>query len=308
MKPLYPVLAFSALLFTAAYAPAQTLTSYGSGGFGLNSTYARLYNPATTVTFRGKITGVEVASPLNGAGNSVRIIVKTRAGGSSLVELGPEWFVNHQLVKLHPRDNVTVTGSKIDIDGRGSIMARRVVVGRKALVLRDVHGNPFWNANTPSVSPALVTNSNGSAQEIVVTQPATSSQETTTAPVVAPPIANATVRVQPYDSPSSVYMSPASVEGIIDHFVNNNGNDFMILNIGGAMKTVYIGPDWYIEHQDVVLNPGDMVTATVLAPVGNPNSPAYAESISDNGATIVLQNIVGGSTWAPWSPSSYNPD
>ncbi len=153
MRPLLSTFIAGAVLTTAHLAPAQKIQNYGSGGFGLASTYAKLYDPTTTVSFAGRITGITVASPMNGAGNSVRVVVKAKNGGSSLVELGPEWYVNNQRVKLHLKDKVVVHGSKVMLDGRGSIMASRVSKGKQSLVLRDTSGRPFWNATAFAVRP-----------------------------------------------------------------------------------------------------------------------------------------------------------
>ena len=307
MKPLYVPLA-GALILTAAFAPAQKLANMGSEGFGLSSSYAKLYDPATVTTFHGKITGVLVASPINGSGNSVRIVVKTKSGGSSLVEVGPQWFVNHQNVKLKTKQNVTVTGSKIMLDGRGSIMARKIVVGRKALVLRNAHGDPYWAANSPAFGPAFVMSPTdytvGPANRSSAAQPMTNTAPTQTIPPTRIP-------VMPYNANQPVYMAPAYVSGTIDHFDDVNGNIFMTMNIAGVDKSVFLGPDWYIQRQDITLNPGDIITATILAPLGQPNSAAYAQSITDNGQTIFLRNNVGQSIWAPWfsypSVAGYNP-
>lgn len=283
MKPLFATLLAGATLLTAI-APAQRLTSYGSGGFGMNSPYAKLYSTSTVVTFRGKITGVTIGAPIGGAGNSVRIVVKSTNGGSSLVELGPEWFVKNQSVKLKPKSNVTVTGSKIMLDGRGSIMAQKVVVGRKSLVLRDASGNPYWAANSMAFSVAPVS-SGTAAQEI--------------SNVNGAPVRN--VQVLPVGGTQPVFAAPAVATGMIDHFnFADNGDVYMIVNVNGVMRNVYLGPNWYIQRQDAVLNPGDFVTMNLLTPINDPNRASYAQSVSANGQTMFFRNNSGAVTWAPW--------
>src|SRR5689334_10400078 len=116
------------LLTGIASAQKPRLTS-GTSGAGIDNPYARLWNETWVLNFNGRITGINVGPPAkNDTGNTVQIIVLSPNGGSSFIELGPQWYVDHQTTKLHVGDKVQVTGSKIMRDHRGSIMAGKIVV------------------------------------------------------------------------------------------------------------------------------------------------------------------------------------
>jgi hypothetical protein len=291
MRPLVSTLIVGAVVATAALSTAQNrrISIQGSGGFGLTSAYARLYDPATIVTFAGRITGITVASPMQGAGNSVRLVVKAKNGGSSLVELGPQWYVNNQRVKLHLKDRVTVYGSKVMLDGRGSIMASRVLKGRQTLVLRDNSGRPYWSA-VLAVTPSAVNSQGSSAQQIMAQQ------------------ATRRIPLMPYDSNQTVFANPTQVNGTISNLGVNNGQVFATVTLGGGeAQTVYLGPLWYLERQDFTISPGDTVMISELTPIPNPNHIVYAQRLSENGSTIVLRDDTGQMMWQPFVPTTIRP-
>jgi len=284
--------ALAGTLALSALAPAQRLVSYGSGGFGMNSAYAKLYNRATVVTFHGKISGITIGSPMAGVANSVRLIVRSTNGGSSLVEVGPQWFVNYQPLKFHVKDKVTVTGSKIFIDGRGSIMAQKIVIGRQAMVLRSVAGQPFWAATEPSHSQSYIVAPNETSG--TAAQPLVSSDNSGQAIAAAVP---QQLAVLPVNATVPVYMTPALVNGVVDHFAEVNGNIFMYLEANPVASVVDLGPAWYISRQDVTVNPGDVVVANVYVPLPNPSGIAYAQSVTAGNGTLYLLNDVGMANW-----------
>lgn len=126
---------------------AQTSKQDRTGGYSINSEYGRLYNPRTVVTFTGRVTGLSISPPFRGMDPAATLIVKASNGGSMLVDLGPAWYINHQSSVVQLKDSVKVTGSKVLINGHGTVLASRVVVNRsQAMVLRDTGGYPVWDA------------------------------------------------------------------------------------------------------------------------------------------------------------------
>src|SRR5204862_161520 len=83
--------------------------------------------------FSGTVTGMQISPPMNGMDAGVSILVKSSNGGTSLVHLGPFWFVNNLKPAIHVKDKVTVTGSKILVNNRTAILASTVAIGNKLL-------------------------------------------------------------------------------------------------------------------------------------------------------------------------------
>lgn len=118
----------------------------GSGGFGYDSPYNRHYTPSTVITFSGVVTGRTVSPPVDGMAEAVLLLVRSSNGGTSLVDLGPAWFVNHQVAQIRVRDIVKVTGSKVILGAKPVILANQVVRANQVLALRDPSGVPYWSA------------------------------------------------------------------------------------------------------------------------------------------------------------------
>jgi hypothetical protein len=71
--------------------------------------------------------------------------VRTQAGPLS-VHLGPTWFIDNLDTRLGVGDRVTVTGSKVTLNGAPVLIAARVQLGDDVLELRDETGRPHWAA------------------------------------------------------------------------------------------------------------------------------------------------------------------
>lgn len=61
------------------------------------------------------------------------------------VHLGPTWFLQREGIELAKGDEIEVTGSVIDSDGKSILIAREVKKGQKVLKLRDEQGVPAWS-------------------------------------------------------------------------------------------------------------------------------------------------------------------
>lgn len=148
MKPLLTLTALAAL---ASFAPAQTVRLTGSGGYGIDSEYARLYSRSRQIVFTGKVVGKSISAPKAGMAESVFLIVKASNGGNSQVYLGPRWYVADQVAKINTGDRIKVIGSKVRLGDGYTILARQVVDPRnRVLTLRDLAGAPYWAYNRPS--------------------------------------------------------------------------------------------------------------------------------------------------------------
>jgi len=155
MKKVYLGLLVSAAMAASAVAPCQKAQTIRSGGYEWGSPYNKLYSPSTVITFTGKVTGVQVMQPMSGMDDGALVLVKLANGGTSLVDLGPAWYVNNQPITINVGDRITVTGSKVIVDKRGTVLARKVQKGNDVLLLRDTAGDPLWWAyrNYPNGVP-----------------------------------------------------------------------------------------------------------------------------------------------------------
>lgn len=264
------LVAFFALATVPAV--AQQLAIYGSGGYGFDSPYSRLYNPNTVIRFTGKVTGKTKGSPMSNTGESMRIIMKASNGGSTLVEVGPSWYVAQQPMRINVGDRLTIVGSKVMLDNRGTVMASQITKGRSGMVLRDANGTPYW-AGSRVATTGVAVDTQTPAQR---------------------------VPVLPLDANRPIYAAPGVLNGTIDHFNIQNGQVFMIMDIGGNPTNVYLGPLWYLQRQDVVLSPGDAVTVNVLTPLSGGQGYVYAQTLTNGSTTLMLRNNTGTNMWAPW--------
>jgi hypothetical protein len=147
-----PLLTLTALVALASIAPAQTVKVAGSGGYGVDSPYNRLYNRSRQIVFTGKVVGKSISAPMKGMAESVSLIVKSPNGGNSQVQLGPRWYVADQVAKINLGDRVKVIGSKVRMGDGYTILARQVVDPRnRVLTLRDLGGAPYWAYNRTGV-------------------------------------------------------------------------------------------------------------------------------------------------------------
>ena len=132
-------------LTVATEALAQRgMMSKGGGGWGSGSQYARMYNPQTIETITGEVVSVDKITPIKGMSYGVHIVVKTDKE-TIPVHLGPGWYIENQDVKIVPKDNIEVKGSRITFEGKPALIAAEVKKGDEVLTLRDANGFPAWS-------------------------------------------------------------------------------------------------------------------------------------------------------------------
>lgn len=116
----------------------------GSGGWGMETQYGRMYDPNTVERIAGQVAGVETITPAKGMANGVHLLVKTDRETVS-VHLGPLWYIENQDITIEPEDKIEVRGSRITFEGRPVIIAAEVRKGGEILELRDKKGFPVWS-------------------------------------------------------------------------------------------------------------------------------------------------------------------
>lgn len=125
--------------------PFFGLAQRGSGGWGSNTNYNRLYNTTTVIEIKGNIEKVEKIIPEKGMSTGIHLTMKTAKNELISVHLGPNWFLDNQDVHFIVGDAITVNGSKVSYENKPAIIAKTIEKGDYILELRDDKGFPKWN-------------------------------------------------------------------------------------------------------------------------------------------------------------------
>jgi hypothetical protein len=138
------VVSILSLLVSIDLVAQQGVNWRGGRGWGMGSTYSRMFNPSTIDTISGEVLRVDAITPMKGMSYGVHLMVKTDRETLS-VHLGPAWYVENQDTKIEPKDKIEVIGSRITLEGKPVIIAAEVMKGDEVLKLRDKNGFPFWS-------------------------------------------------------------------------------------------------------------------------------------------------------------------
>jgi len=120
------------------------MIAFAVGLSGIPDTLAqRDYDAKTVETIGGKVLSIENTTPAKKRGDWVDLVLQTEKE-TIAVQLGPAWYVNKQTPRIEANDTITVTGSRLTVDGRTAIVAANVTKGNELLKLRDDNGVPVW--------------------------------------------------------------------------------------------------------------------------------------------------------------------
>ena len=122
---------FAACVFTAAQTPQS-------------SKPVPKYDTATEVTLKGVIAETtDRICPVSG-GLGFHFMLKQADGKLIEVHVSTTKFVKDYELSLKRGDDVKVVGSKVQMDGVDTILAREVVRGNETFAFRDKDGKPAW--------------------------------------------------------------------------------------------------------------------------------------------------------------------
>jgi hypothetical protein len=116
----------------------------GSGGWGMGTSYGKMYNPKTVETVSGEVVSVDKIVPMKRMSYGIHLMVKTDKE-TIAVHLGPGWYIENQDVKIEPEEKIEVKGSRITFEGKPAIIAAEIKKGNEILKLRDENGFPVWS-------------------------------------------------------------------------------------------------------------------------------------------------------------------
>jgi len=135
MKSPHTILLATVLFSACVFATAQTPQS---------SKPAPKYDTATEVTLKGVIAETtDRICPVSG-GLGFHFMLKQADGKLIEVHVSTTKFVKDYELSLKRGDDVKVVGSKVQMDGVDTILAREVVRGNETLAFRDKDGKPAW--------------------------------------------------------------------------------------------------------------------------------------------------------------------
>jgi hypothetical protein len=118
----------------------------GSGGWGAETPYARLYDPTREQTISGQVTSLETAPPLPDMAPGMQMLMQTEDGQAIRVHTGPAWYLERQDGMLQENTRVQVTGVLTEVEGQPVLIAREVRFNGQVLTLRDAQGLPMWSS------------------------------------------------------------------------------------------------------------------------------------------------------------------
>ncbi len=131
------------MFFTSSLALAAWKGYRGSGGWGMGTSYQRMYNPASVETLTGTVEAVDKVIPMKGMSYGVHLQLKTQKE-TIPVHLGPGWYIERLDMKIEKGDKIEVKASRATMMGKPVIIAAEVKKGESVLKLRDENGIPVW--------------------------------------------------------------------------------------------------------------------------------------------------------------------
>jgi len=104
------------------------------------------YDLATETTISGTVDAVQTMQPPGrgmGGGGGIHLVFNVSTGPIA-VHVGPAAYVQSKSFTFEKGDALTVTGSKVTMNGEEVVIAREIVKGDQRLTLRDAKGFPLW--------------------------------------------------------------------------------------------------------------------------------------------------------------------
>ena len=116
------------------------------GGWGVDTPYGRLYDPAKEQIISGQVVSIETSAPMPGMAPGMLMLVQTDDGKNTRVQVGPTWYLERQDLDVKENTRVQITGARAEIEGQPVLMAREVQFDGQVLTLRDAQGMPMWSS------------------------------------------------------------------------------------------------------------------------------------------------------------------
>ena len=121
-----------------------TIIATMAGLIASSAVAQRNYDPKTVETVEGKVVSVEKTSPSAQRGHGVHLMLQTDKETIE-VRLGPAGYLEKQTMQIAANDTITVTGSRVTMEGKPAIIAAQIKKGNEVLKLRNENGVPAWS-------------------------------------------------------------------------------------------------------------------------------------------------------------------
>jgi hypothetical protein len=126
------------LLLCATLAGAQKTTASESGG--------PKYDLHSEIKTKGIVDEVKML-PFGTRKDVTQLIIKS-GDDKIFIYVCPKPFQEEMGISFSKGDEITVTGSKVKLEGSDVILARELVRGTDTLMFRDGKGGPVWDSRT----------------------------------------------------------------------------------------------------------------------------------------------------------------
>jgi hypothetical protein len=148
----YPALAQPAPGGSGGAAPAVGQRSRRSAALS-SFMLMRMYNPKTVTTVKGGVVSLGTIPPQSNEAGTMRSALLKTEQGEITVCLGPDWYLAELKIPLKIGDQLEVTGSKIDLGGKPTILVTTLKQGDKSATFRTNRGFPVWLKGQPGNRP-----------------------------------------------------------------------------------------------------------------------------------------------------------
>jgi hypothetical protein len=101
------------------------------------------YNPATETTIKGTVQEIKTFACKLGGASGYHLEVKTEKGVVEVHVAAGKYLTDYDF-QFAVGDEVEVTGSTVQMDGKDAFLARIIKKGQTTYTFRDKAGNPLW--------------------------------------------------------------------------------------------------------------------------------------------------------------------
>ena len=290
-----------ALSLASATLIAQNGKGRANDGWGAGNAYWRLYNTNSVETLTGKVIRAEEFTSRKGMSNGYHIILKTDQEEIS-VHLGPAWYINNQDEKIAVGDEISVTGSRVEYEGKTVIMAAGVSKGEDEMILRQDDGFPVWagwrRGNGKGYGRGQgkgigngaghgkgMGRGNGHGQGKGAGQGC----------------CNACESRQAMNSGEQETISGKIVEvQRVDARKNNFKGIHLLIKNGAEELQVQLGPEWYMAKENAVFQAGEVVEVVGVRNTYEGKPAILATTIRRGNDSWTLRDEQGFPAWRGW--------